>query len=1292
MTSISTSRQRELLRRMAELCRERASLERDIEHTYSAGLAFTKEQFDGREKALADAHQDDVDQLQAKLNARLETARHTFEATAEQSQVEHDHLIAEAESRHHEGIEAGEQERRVAVSSAENNYLNDIALANEVGTQAHATVENCRQQMDWLLEEVAVLFRRRGRALQLQAPDPASTQLSTAQLLTRYGQLAQEINESLAKLRQQFAVRFVDDGWPILLSIAAAALGGGVAGFAMQTTAPIALLVAGVSSLVIGVGSHYVMQSVARRGSAGALDQLTNQLNECSRTVAHAEEMVKLEKSERERQLTFRRDQQLDQAEAAWKKTEGALHAELETVKRNAEGARRLQEQQAQKFWDDSASETRTKFLPMIKERNETFERQSQQLKEDRESEVQRLGAEYNERWDALIQKWQTEFRAIVDECDAMQRFCESSFDALDSIDWTQWTPPLSVPPAMPFGAYTADFEQLDGGLSGKPELAVDRSEQTLPALLSFPSSPSLLLEAELEGRDRAVDVMQQVMLRFLTSFPAGKVRFTIIDPVGLGQNFSAFMHLADYDERLVTNRIWTEAGHINQRLADLTEHMENVIQKYLRNEFNSIQEYNEHAGEVAEPFQVLVISNFPTGFGEEATRRLVSIASSGARCGVFTLIGVDMKMKLPRNFDLADLETQANTLLWADSRFQWKYEDLRQWPMAVTRPPSNDTMTALIKAAGEHAVDANRVEVPFEVVAPTEDAWWSDDSRKAIEVPLGRAGATKLQYMHLGKGTSQHVLVAGKTGSGKSTLMHAIVTNLAIHYSPDELEFYLIDFKKGVEFKTYAQYQLPHARVIAIESEREFGLSVLERLDAELQSRGDRFRASGVQSVAAYRDANPDERMPRILLLVDEFQEFFVKDDKISNDASLLLDRLVRQGRAFGIHILLGTQTLAGAYSLARSTIGQMAVRIALQCSEGDAHLILSEDNTAARLLNRPGEAIYNNANGLFEGNHPFQVVWLPDAQREDYLRRLQVFARERNVTTPPPIVFEGNIPANAKDNVLLARALSTEPTATPAPPPKAWLGSPVAITNPTEIVFRRQSGSHLLIVGMQEELAAGMMTSAAIGLAATTKRSEGAMRFVVLDGGTVDSHEMNLGARLERSLDGRVTKPLLQELAGDLAALDAEVTRRVDENVADADPICLLVYNLSRFRDLRKADDDFGLSGFGEEEKKTPAKMFANILREGPAVGVHAIVWCDTFNNVSRWLDRQLLRDIAWRALFQMSATDSSNLMDSAAASQLGANRAILYDDERGEFEKFRPYGLPDNEWLASIAGQLG
>src|SRR5581483_1833076 len=238
-------------------------------------------------------------------------------------------------------------------------------------------------------------------------------------------------------------------------------------------------------------------------------------------------------------------------------------------------------------------------------------------------------------------------------------------------------------------------------------------------------------------------------------------------------------------------------------------------------------------------------------------------------------------------------------------------------------------------------------------------------------------------------------------------------------------------------------------------------------------------FRIRGVNDLPSFRaghkadNGDPAGAMPRMLLIVDEFQEFFVEDDKIAQEAALLLDRLVRQGRAFGIHIHLGSQTLSGAYTLARSTIDQMAVRIALQCSETDAYLILSKDNAAARLLSRPGEAIYNDANGLVEGNDIFQIVWLSDEQRDHYLQRVRDLARRQGYVPPrPTIVFEGNVPGDIAKNEPLRRRLEGGARPEGQRAARAWLGEAIAIKDPTAAEFAAQSGSNLLVIGQQEEM----------------------------------------------------------------------------------------------------------------------------------------------------------------------------------------------------------------------------
>jgi S-DNA-T family DNA segregation ATPase FtsK/SpoIIIE len=153
-------------------------------------------------------------------------------------------------------------------------------------------------------------------------------------------------------------------------------------------------------------------------------------------------------------------------------------------------------------------------------------------------------------------------------------------------------------------------------------------------------------------------------------------------------------------------------------------------------------------------------------------------------------------------------------------------------------------------------------------------------------------------------------------------------------------------------------------------------------------------------------------------------------------------------------------------------------------------------------------------------------------------------------------------------------------------------------------------------------------------------------------------------------------------------LRQLGDELERRKADAGAVHPPRYLIVYGLQRFRDLRRSEDDFGFGRRSENGEVNAAELLAELVREGPPLGMHVLAWCDTLINVQRAFDRRDLREFEQRVLFQMGVTDSSTLIDSPAASRLGLNRALFATEELSVPEKFRPYRLPTLEWLDEAA----
>ena len=1084
------------------------------------------------------------------------------------------------------------------------------------------------------------------------------------------------LTEKLLAYRQRAMPRFFSILTPALLAvlvIVSAVILAGSLGFEGGSVRLSGLCA--VTALVVIMALYLPAMKTARPAAAALADAL----NQAANTCAHLQQEAKKDYTER-----------LARIKAGLQEAGGDIQSQwggVNTIDTDfAAAARKKLEDQVPRLIRKNDISLQKKRLAL--EAGHTaaanvceakFNARRTELLARQAAELTELAAAEGARWDTLRMTWQEAVPAAWDALGVIRQRSAALADAWPQVTAGTWTPPGGLLEAMPFATLKVDLAAHAGAMPPEARLPMPGPcHFDLPLTLTFPRQGSLLLQSASAASSAAAPVLNNIILRLLAASRPGKASFTIIDPVGLGQNFGGLMNLSDYEDSLINHRIWTQRDQIDERLGILSGHIEKVIQMYLRNEFENITEYNNQAGVVAEKYHFLVIADFPANFSEAAVKRLESIVSSGPRCGVFTLMHTDLRATQPDGF--TGTTPAPDRIVLRQAHDHWELGGLPMTGLSLTPevPPAPDHALALLHRIGKSSIDAGRVEVPFSQIAPAPADYWTGDNTNELRIAIGRTGAVKHQMLAIGKGTRQHALFAGKTGSGKSTLFHVIITNLALTCSPDQVEFYLIDFKKGVEFKCYANKKLPHARVVAIESDREFALSVLHRLDEELKRRGDRFRQLNVQDLAGYVRTAATGPMPRTLLIIDEFQEFFTEDDPIAQTASLLLDRIVRQGRAFGIHVLLGSQTLGGAYSLARATLGQMSIRVALQCNEADAYLIMDDNNPAPRLLSRPGEGIYNDAAGSVEGNSPFQVVWLPDGERDRLLDEIHELAVKSDKAQLAPIVFEGNAPADLLGNALLGRVLDTAPPAAPAAG-RCWLGAPNSIKGPTEAVFHRQSGQHLLIVGQREEASLTMLGLSLLALAG--QYPGGTARFVFLHSTTPGTPEADFIDQLAAAVPGlSLVRP--NEAACAIGALHEGLKDRATEGTAAGVATYVFIHGLHRFKKLRQ-EDDFSFSSDGESNT-TPGAQFNELITEGSSQGIHLLVSLDTFNNVNRSFNRKALTEFEMRVVFQMSANDSASLIDSPAAGNLGLHRALFYNEHDGTLETFRPYAAPDRAWL--------
>lgn len=141
------------------------------------------------------------------------------------------------------------------------------------------------------------------------------------------------------------------------------------------------------------------------------------------------------------------------------------------------------------------------------------------------------------------------------------------------------------------------------------------------------------------------------------------------------------------------------------------------------------------------------------------------------------------------------------------------------------------------------------------------------------------------------------HILIAGETGSGKSTTLRAIITNLILK---SNVKLHLIDLKSGTEFNIFQK----SSKVISFCRTIKEAEKLLDMLSIEVDNRYDKFYENDVKDIAEYNKKYPYKKLSYEVLIIDEFAD--LQDNK---SCKYNLDELGRKARACGIHMILSTQ-----------------------------------------------------------------------------------------------------------------------------------------------------------------------------------------------------------------------------------------------------------------------------------------------------------------------------------------------------------------------------------------------
>lgn len=787
-----------------------------------------------------------------------------------------------------------------------------------------------------------------------------------------------------------------------------------------------------------------------------------------------------------------------------------------------------------------------------------------------------------------------------------------------------------------------------------------------LPALVDI-GQKNIVIHTNRDASQSCASLVKNIILKLLITLPPQMIKLHLIDPLGLGSNFE----FLEPGRSSFSENVISDLKSIEKLLSEIRQAITDTRSKLLGGKYTDIQEYNEKVGGHHLDYHFIILLDFPKWYSQQVATDLIPILQSGPEAGVFMIFHTNESEEIPEYWKWNDrsFSKKVININVKGGKASWDLDQFSGYEIKLENLPEETFISQIIQTANAGKDSLMLPILPYEKIAIPEVDWGKGDSTPSISVPMGIAEDSEIFEITLGQESSSihHGIIGGMIGSGKGNFLRVLITQLVSKYSPEELELYLLDFKQAQDLGNYQTHPVKHIRATIGNDDLFSGLVILRWLKSE-KSRRSIEMGTAVKLEELRRTG---KKLSRILVIIDEFPKL-LSDKTYGPESQELLKELAKEGRAYGIHIFLSTQTLENLADM-RTAYGQMGLRVALKVEDpSHSEKMLGPGNTKASELEEIGLAIINQATrGKADKTTKVKIAFLENEKQRDILQKInqqygKAETRILGYEKPKKIIddleqFYGNKRPDKKDGeVLIGVGVSSE----------LKIGDSGTIVNNTYIPLNEEHGSNILLVGSDQEQAKQILQSAIISF---TYQTHSSSKVKLLTFPKIRNSIQGLSAYVDNRLEFVDPDNMINELI----QADNLIQERLSSNDDTYDPILFLFFGIGRISKINQPLGD-NLRDV-KRNITTTASLITSIIKDGSKVGIHSIIWVEQYaemNIFGRQLDDLKLR-IALHGLtidgirktLELDAIHKINLpnADQAYYRNLGFSE---------EFERFTPY----------------